>query len=111
MATEQFRNFNPKGNIKVKYIDSNKQKRLLKISVKVLREMRSEEVKMKKCDECNGTGKVECGECGGSQEVDCDGECTECGCSCNSMKSCPDCLGEGELNCEKCEGSGEVESD
>jgi DnaJ-class molecular chaperone len=28
--------------------------------------MRSEEVKMKKCDECNGTGKVECGECGGS---------------------------------------------
>ena len=62
-------------------------------------------IKMAKCKDCEGEGKIECPDCSGEGEVDC--TCDVCGDT--HKASCDDCDGDGEVNCEECDGTGEIE--
>jgi DnaJ-class molecular chaperone len=73
-----------------------------------------------KCDDCEGTGRIECKECEGKGTLEkdceeCDGEghlgtgtqCLECGGEGSVEESCAECDGQGEVECETCQGTGE----
>ncbi len=74
-----------------------------------------------KCEECDGTGRVDCSSCDGTGEVECDNcygtgtveddegddvDCDECD---NGYTSCEYCS-NGSESCYECEGEGVVES-
>jgi len=92
------------------------------VAVKDLAEAGREhaEGEAEKCEDCEGTGRVECEECEGKGTVEedceaCNGEghletgtqCAECGGEGSVDENCAECDGEGKVECETCQGSGE----
>lgn len=74
-----------------------------------------------KCEECDGTGRVDCSSCDGTGEEECDycygagtveddeGDDVDCDQCDNGYTSCEYCS-NGSESCDECEGEGKVES-